>query len=108
MPVRIVVGANWGDEGKGRMVDYFASGADVVVRCQGGHNAGHTVINKRGRFVLRLIPSGILHEGIVNVIGPGTVVNLEALTKEIGSLRSRGVNITPATLKISDRACICF
>jgi len=83
MPVRIVVGGNWGDEGKGRMVDYFAKDTDFVVRYQGGHNAGHTVVNERGKFALRLIPSGIFYPDVINVIGPGTVVNLEALNAEI-------------------------
>jgi adenylosuccinate synthase len=108
MSVRIVVGGNWGDEGKGRMVDYFAKDADAVVRYQGGHNAGHTVINDRGKFALRLIPSGIFYPGVVNVIGPGTVVNLEALGAEIGDLASKGIDIGPQNLRISDRACISF
>lgn len=108
MPVQVVVGANWGDEGKGRMVDYFARDADFVVRYQGGHNAGHTVINEYGKFTLRLIPSGILYPEVTNVLGPGTVVNLEALVGEIGRLRERGVRVGPDNLKISQRACICF
>lgn len=108
MPVRIVVGANWGDEGKGRMVDYFAAESDFVVRFQGGSNAGHTIVNHLGKFALRLVPSGIFFPDVVNVVGPGTVVNLEALTKEIEALTARGIKITPANLKISERACICF
>ena len=108
MPVRIVVGGNWGDEGKGRMVDYFAKDADCVVRYQGGHNAGHTVINDRGKFALRLVPSGIFYPGVVNVVGPGTVVNLESLGDEVRYLAGRGVAIGPENLKISDRACISF
>jgi adenylosuccinate synthase len=108
MSARIVVGANWGDEGKGRMVDYFAHDTDFVVRYQGGHNAGHTIVNDRGRFALRLIPSGIFYPGVVNVIGPGTVVNLESLVAEIDRLTSQGIHIGPDNLKISERACICF
>jgi adenylosuccinate synthase len=108
MPARIVVGANWGDEGKGRMVDYFAHDTDFVVRYQGGHNAGHTIVNAHGKFALRLIPSGIFYPGVVNVIGPGTVVNLESLVKEIEQLRSQGITIGPDNLKISERACVCF
>ena len=108
MPARIVVGANWGDEGKGRMVDYFARDTDFVVRYQGGHNAGHTIVNDRGKFALRLIPSGIFYPGVVNVIGPGTVVNLESLAAEIDRLTAQGVHIGPDNLKISERACVCF
>ena len=108
MPARIVVGANWGDEGKGRMVDYFAHQADFVIRYQGGHNAGHTIVNEHGKFALRLIPSGIFNRGVVNVIGPGTVVNLESLVGEIDRLRERGIHVGADNLKISDRACICF
>ncbi len=108
MPVRVVVGANWGDEGKGRMVDYFAQDTDFVVRYQGGNNAGHTIVNDRGKFALRLVPSGIFYPQVTNVLGPGVVVNLEALVKEIETLKSQGINIGPDNLKISDRACICF
>ena len=108
MPVQIVVGGNWGDEGKGRMVDYFAKDADCVVRYQGGHNAGHTVVNDRGKFALRLVPSGIFYPGVANIVGPGTVVNLEALADEIQYLSGKGVHIGPENLKVADRACICF
>src|SRR5262252_3291487 len=108
MPVRIVVGANWGDEGKGRMVDYFARETDFVVRYQGGHNAGHTIVNDRGKFALRLVPSGIFYPGVTNVVGPGAVVNLESLVGEIEKLCQRGVRIGPENLRISDRSCVCF
>jgi adenylosuccinate synthase len=108
MPVRIVVGTNWGDEGKGKMVDYFARQADYVVRFQGGNNAGHTVENEMGNFKLHLIPSGIFYRGAVNIMGPGTVINLEAMVNEMESLRERGVIIDPGNFKISDRAIICF
>jgi len=108
MPVRVVVGAKWGEEGKGWMVDYFARDADFVVRYQGGNNAGHTVITEDGKFTLRLVPSGILYPEVVNILGPGTVINLEALRKEIEDLQGRGIKVDPETLKISDRACICF
>jgi adenylosuccinate synthase len=108
MPVRIIAGINWGDEGKGKMVDYFASQADYVVRFQGGNNAGHTVENESGNFKLHLIPSGIFYPGVVNVMGPGTVINLEALTREIQNLRERGIRIDQDNYKISDRAVICF
>src|SRR5512139_1722062 len=106
MPVIIIVGINWGDEGKGKMVDYFARGADCVVRFQGGNNAGHTIVNEYGTFKLHLIPSGIFYEKVVNVLGSGTVVNLEAAAGEIESLKSRGVKIGSHNYKISDRAII--
>ena len=74
-----IVGINWGDEGKGRMVDLLASGYDVVVRYQGGNNAGHTVINQYGKFALHLIASGIFRAGVINLLGNGTVIDPEAL-----------------------------
>ena len=103
-----VVGINWGDEGKGRMVDLFSSDHEIVVRYQGGNNAGHTVVNSRGKFILNLMPSGILREDTVNVLGPGMVLDMEHLTNEVAKLRSQGVSITPKNLKISDRATICM
>jgi adenylosuccinate synthase len=103
-----VVGINWGDEGKGRMVDLLSERYDVVLRYQGGNNAGHTVINNRGKFILNLLPSGILRDETVNVMGPGMVIDLEHLTNEIKSLREKGITITPEHLVISDRATICM
>lgn len=103
-----IAGTNWGDEGKGRMVDLLASDYDIVVRYQGGNNAGHTVINERGKFILNLLPSGILRETTVNVMGNGMVIDLEHLCKEIKSLTDKGVAVTPENLKISDKACICM
>ncbi|MDP4119246.1 MAG: adenylosuccinate synthase [Bacillota bacterium] len=103
-----IVGINWGDEGKGRMVDLLSSDYDVVVRYQGGNNAGHTVINHLGKFVLNLLPSGILREDVVNVMGNGMVVDLEHLCGEIARLREKGVKVSPENLKISDRAVICM
>lgn len=103
-----VVGINWGDEGKGRMVDLLGESCDIVARYQGGNNAGHTVINDRGRFILNLLPSGILRENTVNIMGPGMVIDLEHLNGEIASLREKGVKITPQNLVISDRATICM
>lgn len=108
MKLRIVVGVNWGDEGKGRMVDYFAESADYVVRYQGGNNAGHTVVNELGEFKLHLIPSGIFYDDVVNVLGPGTAINLEAAIDEIEKLRTRGIKINENNYKISNRAIICF
>lgn len=103
-----IVGINWGDEGKGRMVDLLSSEYDVVCRYQGGNNAGHTVVNERGKFVLNLLPSGILREETVNVMGPGMVIDLKHLFGEVERLREKGVKVTPANLKISDRATICM
>ncbi|MDE6302166.1 MAG: adenylosuccinate synthase [Clostridia bacterium] len=102
-----IVGINWGDEGKGRMVDLLSSEQDVVVRYQGGNNAGHTVINDKGKFVLNLLPSGILREDVVNVMGNGMVVDIEHLCKEIARLKEGGIKITPDNLKISDKAIVC-
>jgi adenylosuccinate synthase len=86
-----IVGINWGDEGKGRMVDLLSQKYDVVVRYQGGNNAGHTVINDKGKFVLNLLPSGILRDETVNVMGPGMVVDLKHLCGEIARLREAGI-----------------
>ncbi len=108
MPLRMIVGVNWGDEGKGRSVDYFARNADYVIRFQGGNNAGHTIENDLGNFKLHLIPSGIFYKQVVNILGPGTVVNLEALVDEIDQLRGRGITIDESNYRISDRAIICF
>lgn len=103
-----ITGINWGDEGKGRMVDLLAGQNDIVVRYQGGNNAGHTIVNPQGKFVLNLLPSGIFHEGVVNVMGGGMVVDLQHLDGEIAKLREKGVEVSPARLKISDRATICM
>ncbi len=103
-----IVGINWGDEGKGRMVDLLSSQFDVVTRYQGGNNAGHTVINQRGKFILNLLPSGILCPETVNVMGPGMVIDVEHLFGEVQRLRDAGIEITPKNLKISDRATICM
>ena len=103
-----IVGVNWGDEGKGRMVDLLSSEYDIVARYQGGNNAGHTVINERGRFILNLLPSGILRPTTVNVMGGGMVIDIEHLCNEIKSLRDGGIEITPDNLKISDIATICM
>jgi adenylosuccinate synthase len=106
MSVRAVVGINWGDEGKGRMIDYFAEKADVVVRYQGGNNAGHTVVNDQGTFKLHLIPSGIFSRRAWNILGPGVVLNPEALAAEMAELTGRGIDLS--RFKISDRASVVF
>ena len=103
-----VVGINWGDEGKGRMVDLLSSSYDVVVRYQGGNNAGHTVVNEKGTFILNLLPSGIIRDETVCVMGPGMVIDLEHLVNEIEKNRALGLNINPDRLKISDKAVICM
>lgn len=103
-----IVGINWGDEGKGRMVDLFASDYDIVLRYQGGNNAGHTVINHKGKFILNLLPSGILSETTVNVMGNGMVIDIQHLTEEMKRLTDKGITITPENLKISDKAVICM
>ena len=101
-----ITGINWGDEGKGRMVDLLSRDYDIVARYQGGDNAGHTVKNERGKFVLNLIPSGILRPEVVCVMGGGMVIDPHHLEGEIAQLRDKGIAITPDNLKISDRATI--
>ena len=103
-----IVGINWGDEGKGRMVDLLSQKYDIVSRYQGGNNAGHTVVNEKGKFILNLLPSGILRDSSVNVMGPGMVIDVEHLFNEVKKLRDAGIAITPDHLKISDRATICM
>ena len=99
--VHTIVGANWGDEGKGKVTDLLAEKSDIVVRFQGGANAGHTIINEYGKFALHLLPSGVFHRHVVNVIGPGVALNIEALLRELKALEERGV---PAPqIRISDR-----
>ncbi len=101
-----IVGINWGDEGKGRMVDLLTSGYDVVVRYQGGGNAGHTVVNEKGKFALHLLPSGIFRDGVVNILGNGVALDCESLWNEMRDVQSKGVAITPENLRISDRASL--
>ena len=101
-----IVGINWGDEGKGRMVDLLTENYDVVVRYQGGGNAGHTVINEYGKFALHLLPSGVFRPGVVNVLGNGVALDAENLWTEMEAVRAKGVPITPENLKISDRASL--
>ena len=86
-----IVGINWGDEGKGRMVDLLTSDHDVVVRYQGGGNAGHTVVNDLGKFALHLLPSGIFRQGVVNILGNGVALDCENLWNEMQDVMSQGV-----------------
>ncbi|WP_186431143.1 adenylosuccinate synthase [Clostridium sp. BSD9I1] len=104
MSAYIVLGAQWGDEGKGKMTDYLAENADVVVRYQGGNNAGHTVEVGEKQYKLHLIPSGILYGNKLNIIGNGVVLDPKALFEEMEYLKELGVEITPKNLLISDRA----
>ena len=101
-----IVGINWGDEGKGRMVDLLTEDYDVVVRFQGGGNAGHTVINEHGKFALHLLPSGIFRPEVVNILGNGVALDPENLWIEMQEVMSQGVALTPENLKISDRASL--
>ncbi len=107
MSTLVVVGAQWGDEGKGKIIDILSADADYVVRYQGGNNAGHTVVKKSGEFILHLIPSGILHKRVHCVIGSGVVVDPEALIQEIDNLESRGVSVK-GRLFVSERAHLIF
>ncbi len=101
-----IVGINWGDEGKGRMVDLLTGSYDIVVRYQGGGNAGHTVINEYGKFALHLLPSGIFRPGVMNVLGNGVALDAENLIKEIQTVADHGVYVTPDNLRISERASL--
>ena len=98
-----ILGTQWGDESKGKMTDFLAEKVDIVARYQGGDNAGHTIVVGQEKFILHLIPSGILYPNTVNVIGNGVVINLETLFSEINHLGERGVEVN-GNLKISSRA----
>ena len=104
MPLQVIVGAQWGDEGKGRIVDWFAAQADFTARYNGGDNAGHTVTVGRQIFKLHLIPSGIIHPQVVSMLGNGMVINPARLLDEIESLRKMGIAVTPQRLHISHAA----
>lgn len=101
-----IVGINWGDEGKGRMVDLLTESYDVVCRYQGGGNAGHTVINEFGKFALHLLPSGIFRKGVMNILGNGVAVDIENLWTEMEMVMSQGVALTPENFRISERASL--
>ena len=102
MPVIAIIGAQWGDEGKGKIVDLLAAKMNVVVRFSGGNNAGHTVVNQLGEFAMHLIPSGIFHPDVTCIIGNGVVVDPAVLLGEIESLKQHGVSTS--NLFVSDRA----
>lgn len=101
-----VIGSQWGDEGKGKIVDWLSERADVVVRFQGGHNAGHTLVIDGVTYKLSLLPSGIVRGGKLSVIGNGVVVDPWALVKEINAISSQGVEITPENLLLAENACL--
>jgi len=100
-----VIGAQWGDEGKGKVVDWLASRAEIVVRFQGGHNAGHTLVVGNETYRLSLLPSGLVR-GKIGIIGNGVVVDPEALLAEIEKVRAQGINVTPASLRIAGNAAL--
>src|SRR5580658_5498401 len=101
-----VVGAQWGDEGKGKIVDWLSERADVVVRFQGGHNAGHTLVIGNVEYKLSLLPSGVVRPGKLSIIGNGVVVDPWALVAEIETMRQKGLDISPKTLKLADNAAL--
>ena len=101
-----VVGAQWGDEGKGKIVDWLSERADVVVRFQGGHNAGHTLVINGVTYKLSLLPSGVVRPGKLSIIGNGVVVDPWALLNEIETLKKQGVNVTPERLRVAENACL--
>ena len=98
--VTAIVGANWGDEGKGKVTDLLANDSDIVIRFQGGANAGHTIINEHGRFALHLMPSGVCHDNIVNIIGNGVALDIHKFINEYNEVKERGLN---PQLLVSDR-----
>jgi adenylosuccinate synthase len=102
----VVVGSQWGDEGKGKIVDWLSEQADIVVRFQGGHNAGHTLVIDGKTYKLSLLPSGVVRDGKLSVIGNGVVVDLTALVNEIGKLKEQGVTVTPDRLRIAENATL--
>ncbi len=102
----VVVGSQWGDEGKGKVVDWLSERADVVVRFQGGHNAGHTLVIDGKTYKLSLLPSGVVRQNKMSIIGNGVVIDPQALLKEMDTIRSHGVSITPDNFKIAENACL--
>ncbi len=102
----VVVGSQWGDEGKGKIVDWLSSEADIVVRFQGGHNAGHTLVIDKKVFKLRLLPSGIVREGKVSILGNGVVIDPWALLKEIDEIKKKGIKVSPKNFMISESASL--
>ena len=102
----VVVGSQWGDEGKGKIVDWLSEQADIVVRFQGGHNAGHTLVINGTTYKLSLLPSGVVRSGKLSVIGNGVVLDPRALIEEISRLADQGVEVTPENLRIAENATL--
>ena len=102
----VVIGSQWGDEGKGKVVDWLSERADVIVRFQGGHNAGHTLVIDGVTYKLSLLPSGVVRKGKLSIIGNGVVIDPWALLKEIDKVQAQGVEVTADTLKIAENACL--
>src|SRR5436853_7806183 len=102
----VVVGSQWGDEGKGKIVDWLSEQADVVVRFQGGHNAGHTLVLDGVTYKLSLLPSGVVRPGKLSVIGNGVVLDPRALLDEIARLQAQGVAVTPSSLRIAENVTL--
>ena len=102
----VVVGAQWGDEGKGKIVDWLSERADVVVRFQGGHNAGHTLVVGNVEYKMSLLPSGVVRPGKLSIIGNGVVVDPWALVDEIDTMRAKGLDISPDNLRLADNAAL--
>ena len=102
----VVVGSQWGDEGKGKIVDWLSNQADVVVRFQGGHNAGHTLVIDKKVFKLRLLPSGIVRPGKISILGNGVVIDPWALLSEINEIKKKGIKVTPKNFMISETASL--
>ena len=101
-----VIGAQWGDEGKGKIVDWLSSRAEIVVRFQGGHNAGHTLVIGETVYKLSLLPSGVVRPGKLSIIGNGVVVDPWHLVKEIAAIQEKGVSITPESLRLAENATL--
>ncbi len=102
----VVVGAQWGDEGKGKIVDWLSEQADIVVRFQGGHNAGHTLVIDGNTYKLALLPSGVLRPSKLSVIGNGVVVDPQAFLDEVARLRSQGVAVSPDNLRVAENVTL--
>ena len=102
----VVVGAQWGDEGKGKIVDWLSEQADIVVRFQGGHNAGHTLVINGNTYKLALLPSGVLRSSKLSVIGNGVVFDPQAFVAELEKLRGQGVAITPDNLRVAENVTL--
>ena len=102
----VVVGSQWGDEGKGKIVDWLSNQADIVVRFQGGHNAGHTLVIGKSIFKLRLLPSGLVRKGKISILGNGVVIDPWALLEEIIEIKKKGINVTPENFMISESASL--